>query len=238
MLTENIYIGKKKVQTPWTNLSIYWVPAAAAAKSLQLCPTLGDPIDGSPPGSPIPGILQARTLEWVAISFSNAWKWKVKVKSLSCVLLFVTPWTAAYLVPPSVGFSRQECWSGVPSPSLFWVPTVSQILYKTCTYITIHQAKQAPKEGTLCCWVIHSVFAGLVAQRGFHSWEGSDLDWLRHRESRTRKPAVTLLLTWKVLELEWWHRIRRKEEKKNEILRMNPSDLIISLGLRVDDWMN
>ena len=64
--------------------------------SLQSCPTLCDPIDGSPPGSPIPGILQARTLEWVAISFSNAWKWKVKVKSLSPVWLFVTPWTAAY----------------------------------------------------------------------------------------------------------------------------------------------
>ena len=61
--------------------------AAAAAKSLQLCPTLCDPIDGSPPGSPVPGILQARTLEWVAISFSNAWKWKVKVESLSCVQL-------------------------------------------------------------------------------------------------------------------------------------------------------
>ena len=70
--------------------------AAAAAKLLQSCPTLCDPIDGSPPGSAIPGILQARTLEWVAISFSNAWKWKVKVKSLSHVRLFETPWTAAY----------------------------------------------------------------------------------------------------------------------------------------------
>ena len=70
--------------------------AAAAAKSLQLCPTLCDPIDGSPPGSPVPGILQAKTLEWVAISFSNAWKWKVKVKSLSRVRLFSTPWTAAH----------------------------------------------------------------------------------------------------------------------------------------------
>ena len=57
--------------------------AAAAAKSLQSCPTLCDPIDGSPPGSAIPGILQARTLEWVAISFSNAWKWKAKVKSFN-----------------------------------------------------------------------------------------------------------------------------------------------------------
>ena len=85
---------------------------------LQSCPTLCDPIDGSPLGSPVPGILQARTVEWVAISFSNAWKWKVKVKSLSPVRLLATPWTAAYQAPPSVGFSRQEYWSGVPLPSL------------------------------------------------------------------------------------------------------------------------
>ena len=86
----------------------------AAAKSLQSCPTLCDPIDSSPPGSPVPGILQARTLEWVAISFSNAWKGKVKVKSLSRVQLFATPWTAAHQAPPSMGFSRQEYRSGVP----------------------------------------------------------------------------------------------------------------------------
>ena len=91
--------------------------AAAAAKSLQSCPTLSDPIDGSPPGSPIPGILQARILEWVAISFSNAWKWKGKVKSLSHVWLLATSWTAAYQAPLSMGFSRQEYWSGVPLPS-------------------------------------------------------------------------------------------------------------------------
>ena len=91
--------------------------AAAAAESLQSCPTLCDPIDGSPPGSPVPGILQARTLEWVAISFSNAWKWKVQVKLLSRAQLLVTPWTAAYQAPPSMGFSRQEYWSGVPLPS-------------------------------------------------------------------------------------------------------------------------
>ena len=91
--------------------------AYPAAKSLQLCPTLCDPVDSSPPGSPVPGILQARTLEWVAIAFSNAWKWKVKVKALSCIWLFTTPWTAAYLAPPSMGFSRQEYWSGVPLPS-------------------------------------------------------------------------------------------------------------------------
>ena len=92
---------------------------AAAAKSLQSCPTLCDPIDGSLPGPAIPGILQARTLEWVAISSSNAWKWKVKVKSLSCVWLLATPWTAAYQAPPSMGFSRQEYWSGVALPSLY-----------------------------------------------------------------------------------------------------------------------
>ena len=89
--------------------------AAAAAKSLQSCPTLCDPIDGSPPGSAVPGIHQARTLEWVAISFSNAWKWKVK--SLSHVRLLETPWTAAHQAPPSMGFSRQEYWSRVPLPS-------------------------------------------------------------------------------------------------------------------------
>ena len=80
--------------------------AAAAAKLLQLCPTLCDLIDGSPPGSTVPGILQERTLEWVAISFSNAWKWKVKVKSLSRVRLLATPWTAAYQAPLSMEFSR------------------------------------------------------------------------------------------------------------------------------------
>ena len=92
-------------------------PTAAAAASLQSCLTLCDPIDGSPPGSPVPGILQARTLEWVAISFSSAWKWKVEVKSLSRVRLLATAWTAAYQVPPLMGFSRQEYWSGVPLPS-------------------------------------------------------------------------------------------------------------------------
>ena len=88
-----------------------------AAKSLQSCLTLCDPIDGNPLGSSVPGILQARALEWVAISFSNAWKWKVKVKSLSSVRFLVTSWTAAYQAPLSIGFSRQEYWSGLPLPS-------------------------------------------------------------------------------------------------------------------------
>ena len=101
------------------------------AKSLQSCPTLWDLIDGSPPGCAVPGILQARTLEWAAISFSNAWEWKVKVKSLSRVQLSATPWTAASQAPPSMGFSRQEYWSGVPLPS-----TTCQIFL--WNYLLIH----------------------------------------------------------------------------------------------------
>ena len=104
--------------------------AAAAAKSLQSCPTLCDLIDGSPPGSRVAGILQARTLEWVAISFSTVWKWKVKVKSLSRVLLLATPWTVAYQAPPSMGFSRQEYWSGchcLLRLSMVGPPMLSQI---------------------------------------------------------------------------------------------------------------
>ena len=104
---------------PSESLRKFCFNPAAAAKSLQSCPTLCDPIDGSPPGSPVPGILLARTWEWVAISFSNAWKWKGKVKSLSHAQLLVTPWTSAYQAPPSMGFSRQEYWSGVPLPSPF-----------------------------------------------------------------------------------------------------------------------
>ena len=99
-----------------TKLKYFSTEFAAAAKSLQSCPTLWDPTDGSPPGYPVPGILEARTLEWVAISFSNAWKWKVKVKLLSRARLLATPWTAAYQAPPSMGFSRQEYWSRVPLP--------------------------------------------------------------------------------------------------------------------------
>ena len=95
-----------------------WIFQVQFSSVAPSCPTLCDPIDGSPPGYPIPGILQARTLEWVAISFSNAWKWKMKVKSLSRVQLLATPWTAAHQAPLYMGFSRQEYWSGVPLPSL------------------------------------------------------------------------------------------------------------------------
>ena len=107
--------------------------AAAAAKSLQSCLTLCNPIDGSPPGSPIPGILQTRALEWVAISFSNAWEWKMKVKSLSRVRSSATPWTAAYQAPPSMGFSRQEYWSGVPLPS----PLVSIMFFYFVSFCSL-----------------------------------------------------------------------------------------------------
>ena len=94
------------------------------AKSLQSCLTLYNSMNYSLPGSFVLGILQARTLEWIVISFSNACKWKVKVKSLSRVRLLVTPWTAAHQAPPSMGSSRQEYWSGVPLPSLkeSWAP--------------------------------------------------------------------------------------------------------------------
>ena len=104
----------------WHHLLNGHAAASWTAKSVQSCPTLCDPIDGSLPGSPVLGILQARILEWVAISFSNASKWKVKMKSLSRVRLLATSWTAAYQAPPSMGFSRQEYWSGVPLPSPQW----------------------------------------------------------------------------------------------------------------------
>ena len=106
-----------KQEVKLTSFYLWKLPTAAATKSRQSFLTLWDPIDGSPPGSPVPGILQARTLEWVAISFSNAWKWKVKVRSLSGVRLLATPLTAPYQAPPSMWFSRQEYWSGVPLPS-------------------------------------------------------------------------------------------------------------------------
>ena len=102
-----------------SNLSNFLWLLLLLLSHFQSCPTLCDPRDGSQAGSAVPGILQARTLEWVAISFSKAWKWKVKVKSLSHVWLFATPWTAAHQAAPFMGFSRQEYWSGVPLPSPF-----------------------------------------------------------------------------------------------------------------------
>ena len=128
---------------------IHTYVAAAAAKWLQSCLTLCDPIDGSPPGSPVPGILQARTLEWVVISFSNASKWKVKVKPLIRVQLSATPWTTAHQAPPSMGFSRQEYWSGVPLPSpnsshtrtqilVDWINVLKKIMWKGLVEVPVH----------------------------------------------------------------------------------------------------
>ena len=127
-------------------------PAAAAAKSLQSCPTLCDPINGSPPGSPVPGILQARTLEWVAISFSSAWKWKVKLKSLSHVRLLATPWTATYQAPPSMGFSRQEYWSGVPLPSPYRLDIL--FIQPMCLFFSGKKEKAATKPVECQIWCL------------------------------------------------------------------------------------
>ena len=113
--------------------------AAAAAKSLQSCPTLCDPIDGSPPGSPVPGILQARTLEWAAISFSNAWKWKVKVNSLSRIRLLATPWTAAYQAPPSMGFSRQEYMNEPQKENTVWLHLCEILEMATLKWLNANQ---------------------------------------------------------------------------------------------------
>ena len=123
--------------------------AAAAAKLLQSCPTLCDPIDGSTPGSPVPGILQARTLEWVAMSFSNAGKWKVKVKSLSHIRLLATPWTAAYQAPLSMGFSRQEYWSGVP---VFLLGFVKDRFWAWSSHLTARVKSLSKRESELDSW--------------------------------------------------------------------------------------
>ena len=134
-----------------------------------LCLTLCDRIDSSPPGSPVPGILQARTLEWVAISFSNAWKWKVKVKSLSRVRPSATPWTAAYQAPPSMGFSRQEYWSGVPLTSplteILWCKLI--ILATWCEELT-HLKRP-------WCW--EGLGAGGEGDRGWDGWMASLTRW-------------------------------------------------------------
>ena len=121
--------------------------AAAAAKSLQSCPTLCDPIDGLLPGSSVSGILQARTLEWVAIFFSNAWKWKVKVKSLSRVRLLATSWTAAHQAPLSMGFSSQEYWSGLlfPSQGIFLTQGLNSSPAFAGEFFTIWATRETPR---------------------------------------------------------------------------------------------
>ena len=130
----------------WSYVVLFMCVAAAAAKSIQSCLTLCDPRDGSPLGSPILGILQARTLEWVAISFSNAWKWKAKVKSFSRVWLLATLWTAAHQAPPSMGFSGQEYWSGVPLPFLYVrYPSLSFLTFLWGTIISLIFKMRTPR---------------------------------------------------------------------------------------------
>ena len=118
--------------------------AAAAAKLLQSCPTLCDPIDGSPPGSSVLGILQARTLEWVAISFSNVWKWKVKVKSLSHVRLLATPWTAAHQAPLSKGFFQARIleWSAIAFSSRKYIQYIQSQKAEQNFSISAHPGTQ------------------------------------------------------------------------------------------------
>ena len=153
-----------------------------SAKSLQSCPTLCNPIDSSPPGSPVPGILQARILEWVATSFSNAWKWKVKVKSLSRVRLLATPWTAAFQAPPSVGFSRQEYWSGVPLASP-WTSLEGPLFYLPCHLKIYYYLKLLLAEILLICLPVCSLIKqvsrwtikhphSLGSNPGFHVGQG------------------------------------------------------------------
>ena len=127
--------------------------ACLLAKSLQLCPILCDPIDGNPPGSPVPGILQARTLEWVAISFSSAWKWKVKVKSLSHVRLLATPWTAAHHAPPSMGLSRQEY-------KKHQIKTKDLVMMRTCHSVS--------RDGSL--WKHEMLIWPRLLRTGFFLW--------------------------------------------------------------------
>ena len=151
--------------------------AAAAAKSLQSCPTLCDPIDSSPPVSPVPEILQARTLEWVAISFSNAWKWKVKVKSLSRVRPSATPWTAAYQALLSMGFSRQEYWSGLPLPSPL------NTLGRKNTSVYFYAWDEKPRS------TLSSTGMGETSQRA--------IEWGKYANSNNNK---TIYVGWRVVD--------------------------------------
>ena len=147
---------------------------AATAKLLQSCSTLCDPIDGSPPGSPVPGILQARTLEWVATSFSNGWKWKVKVKSLSRVRLLATTWTAAHQAPLSMGFSRQEYWSGLPLPSLMdcTVHWILQARILEWVAFLFSKGSSQSRDGTQVSRVAGGFFTIWATRKAQQYWSG------------------------------------------------------------------
>ena len=170
------------------------ITAAAAAKSLQSCPTLCYPIDGSPPGSPVPGILQAKTLDWVAISFSNAGKWKVKVKSFSRVRPSVTPWTAAHHAPPSMGFSRQEYWSGVPLPSLIVCLCYSNFLRICCEVTSIWSGLLVIISSTnLVSWLtIYSSFQYSTPSLKELKFSLHELSWVQWIWDSSKTPQIQL----------------------------------------------
>ena len=160
--------------------------AAAAAKLLQSCPTLCDLIDGSPPGSPVPGILQARTLEWVAISFSNVWQWKVKVKSLSHVRLLATPRTAAHQAPPSMGFSRQEYWSGVPLPSPWALLLAGKLFLVPLSSSNLHILWSGATDNSL----LHQTGSSILGFWFLEERKEYNISWLSHPET------TNLTLRW------------------------------------------
>ena len=141
----------------------------------QSCLTLCNPIDDSPLGSSVPGILQARTLEWVAISFSSAWKWKVKVKSLSCAWLLATPWTAAYQAPPSMGFSRQVYWSGLPLPSpwyIYLVPEILQVRILEWVAFLFSRGSSQPRDQTQVSCTVDWFFTSWATREAQEYWSG------------------------------------------------------------------
>ena len=174
-----MYIISKPICTALDTL------AAVAAKSLQSCPTLCDPKDGSSPVSPVPGILQARTLEWAAISFSNAWKGKVKVKLLSCVWLLATPWTTAHQAPLSMGLSRQEYWSGVPLPSPTSISRQALLASSSLQHLPfIHLlTRTVENKRNRCCWTHQTAL--------FFSWISPSFKWEQDVLS-----AMDVLLLW------------------------------------------
>ena len=161
---------------------------AAAAKSLQSCPTLCDPIDGSPPGSPVPGILQARTLEWAAISFSNAWKWKVKVKLFSRVRFLATPWTAAHQAPLSTGFSSKS--TGVGCHCLLQGKILLNSFYATDPGTQV-RASDSKIQGSVLCYSGITTFLILFVyaekQRGDVVWKLSVYKSLQRKQ---RTPTI------------------------------------------------
>ena len=166
---------------------------------VQLC----DPTDGSPPGFPIPGILQVTTLEWVAISFSNAWKWKVKVKSLSRVWPSATPWTAAFQAPPSMGFSRQEYWSGVPLPSPVFLHNWDYTAHSTALFffntvlsaLSAHHCK-SPSHSQWGSSIEHLWYALPLSSPPSYLYHTAFLKGLSWREDRCDCPLSSTEVQW------------------------------------------